>query len=117
TVGDVHLVVKWQLDRHRRQGVQHRTGARLSYPVAHVQVDEVVAMPTVNRQDNEDEEVSGERESLSGRHRFTSGFTSARGHAPRDMAAGCSALPTPTAQSLILLTGSAKVNEASALFA
>jgi hypothetical protein len=67
-VGDVHLVVERKLDRDRRKRIQRRTGLRLPIAVAHVQVDQVIPVPPVNRENDEDKEVCGERKSFSGRH-------------------------------------------------
>jgi hypothetical protein len=36
--------------------------------VPHVQIHEVIPVPSINREDNQDEEVRGERKSLSKRH-------------------------------------------------
>ena len=67
-VGDVHFVVERQLDRDDRQRVERRAGRRLLVPVPHVEVHEVIAMPAVNGEDDQDEEVGGEGERFSGRH-------------------------------------------------
>ena len=67
-VGDVHLVVQRQLngdDRQRREG---RARLRLLIAVPHVEIHEVIAMPAVNCEDNQDEEVSDERKSFSKSH-------------------------------------------------
>ena len=67
-VGDVHLVVKRQLNRYNRKGIERRASLRLPVLVSHVEVDKVVPMPTVNGEDNEHEEVDGEGERFSGCH-------------------------------------------------
>ena len=67
-VGDVHLVVERQLNRDDRQRVERRAGLRLLVPVPHVQVDQVVPVPAVDGENDQDEEIRGEREGFSGRH-------------------------------------------------
>ena len=68
-IGDVHLVKDWQLDCDRRQ---HRLAAAAAWRpvlVFHVKIDKVVAVPSVDRQNAEDEEVNDEDECLRQRHR------------------------------------------------
>ena len=67
-VDDVHLVVKRQLDRDRRQRVEASERHGLLVLVLHVQIHKVVAVPPVNSEDDEDEKVQGENERFSGRH-------------------------------------------------
>ena len=50
-------------------GDERGTGLRLLVPVPHVEIDEVIAVPAVNCEDNEDEEIRNERERFSGCHR------------------------------------------------
>ena len=63
-VGDVHLVVERQLDRDDRQRVERRAGLRLLVPVAHVEIHEVVPVPAVDRENDQDEEICGEGEAF-----------------------------------------------------
>ena len=51
-------------------------GLRLPVPVLHVQVHEVVPVPAVDRENDEDEEVRSERKSFSGRHLATIDYIS-----------------------------------------
>ena len=68
-IGDVHLVVERQLDRDDRQSDRAAAAAvGLLVPVPHVEVHEVVPVPAVNCEDDQDEEICGEREGFSGRH-------------------------------------------------
>ena len=67
-VGDVHLVVERQLNRDDRQRVERRARLRLLVPVPHVEIHEVVAVPPVDCENDQDEEVGGERQRFSGRH-------------------------------------------------
>ncbi len=71
-IRDVHFVVERQLDGDSRQGTQRRERQRVLVPVPHVQVDQVIAVPPVNCENNQDEEIRGQREGLSGSHRQTS---------------------------------------------
>ena len=67
-IGDVHLVVDRQLDRDRRQGVERPGGDWLPPLVLHVQVNKVVPVPSVYREDDQYEEICGEDERLRRRH-------------------------------------------------
>jgi len=72
-VGHVHLVVDRQLHRDDREGV-HRPGRhRLLILVLHVQVHQVVPVPAVHSQNNQDEEIGGERERFEWRHEARAG--------------------------------------------
>ena len=67
-VRDVHLVVDGQLHRDGRQRV-HRPGRhRVPILVLHVQVDQVIPVPTVHGQNDQHEEIRGERERFRWRH-------------------------------------------------
>ena len=68
TLGDVHLVVERELDGDDRQRIERRTEARLFVPVAHVEVHEVIPVPSVDGEHDHDEEICGEREGFSWRH-------------------------------------------------
>ena len=68
TIRDVHLVVERQLDRDNRERLERRERLRLAVTVPHVQVHEVVAMPSVNRENDQGEKVGGERRGFSGGH-------------------------------------------------
>ena len=70
-IGDVHLVVERQLDRHDRERFERRAGFRLVVPVPHVQVHEVVPVPAVDGENDQDEEVRGERERFQRRSWLT----------------------------------------------
>ena len=61
-VGDVHLVVQRQLNRDDGRRRERRTGTRLLVAVPHVQIHEVIAVPSVDCEDNENEEIRGEGE-------------------------------------------------------
>ena len=67
-IGHVHLVVQGQLDRHDRSRIERRRGGRSLVPVFHVEINKVVPVPTVNREDNQDEEICGERQGFNRRH-------------------------------------------------
>jgi hypothetical protein len=67
-VGDVHLVVDRKLDRHRRQGGELSRGLRYAILVLHVQVHQVIAVPPVDSENDENEKVCRENEGLGGRH-------------------------------------------------
>ena len=41
---------------------------RTLVPVLHVEIDQVVPVPAVNREDNQDEKICGERQGFSRRH-------------------------------------------------
>ena len=56
-IDDVHFVVERQLDRDRGQRVEPAGGHRLLVLVLHVQIHKVVAVPPVNGEDDQDEEV------------------------------------------------------------
>ena len=69
-IDDVHLVEDRELDRDDRQLVEAASRHRHPVLVLHVGVDEVVAMPPVARQDQQDEKIRGEDDSLGRRHRL-----------------------------------------------
>ena len=56
-VGDVHLVVERKLNRDSRKWIQRRLGPRFVVPVRHVQIHEVVPMPTVYCENDQNKEV------------------------------------------------------------
>ncbi len=67
TVRHVHLVVNRQLDRDPRQfGERRRRQRRIRgvAPVFHVKINDVIAMPAVDRQDAQDEKIQNEDECL-----------------------------------------------------
>ena len=66
--GDVHLVVDGKLNRDPRQRVKRPQRRGLAILVLHVQVDEVIAMPPVHRQNDEHEEIEDKRERFNGGH-------------------------------------------------
>jgi len=57
TVDDVHFVVEGQLDRHDRQLVERTLGNWLFVLVLHVEIHQVIPVPSVHGQNQQDEEV------------------------------------------------------------
>ena len=68
TVRHVHLVVDRKLDRDGRQLLERAERNRLPILVLHVQVDQVVPVPPVNGENDEDEEIRRECQRLGGGH-------------------------------------------------
>ena len=68
TIGDVHLVVDRKLDGDRRQGRQRPVRHGTAILVLHVQVDQVVPVPPVDRKNDKNEEVRGEYDCFGGSH-------------------------------------------------
>ena len=66
-VRHVHLVVDRKLDRDLRQPFQARRHG-MTVLVLHVQVDQVIPVPPVDRENDEDEKVGRENEGFAGRH-------------------------------------------------
>ena len=67
-------------DGQRRE---RRSCLRLFVPVPHVQVHQVIPMPSVNCEDNEDEEIRSERKSFSERHEDSKSRRSPHQEGPR----------------------------------
>jgi hypothetical protein len=67
-VDHVHLVVERQLNRHQRQRVEFTVWNWFLVLVLQVNVHKVVTMPSVDGQDDQDEEVAREDEGFSGCH-------------------------------------------------
>ena len=67
-VRHVHLVVERQLDRDDRQRIGQRARLRLPVLVPHVEIHEVIPMPAVDREDDQDEKIRGEREGFVDAH-------------------------------------------------
>jgi hypothetical protein len=68
SIDDVHLVVERQLDRHHRQLVERALRLRLLVFMFHVDVHQVVPVPSINGEDQEDEEIRGEDKGFEGSH-------------------------------------------------
>ncbi len=67
SVRDVHLVVNRQLDRDARQVAERgrrQRRVRGVAPVFHVKINEVIAMPAVDRQNAQDEKIQNEDQCL-----------------------------------------------------
>ena len=80
-VGDVHLVVDRQLDRDDRQRRRAAAPARGSLSLLlHVQIDEVVPVPAVDGENDQDEEIRDENQRFSGRHRLGESVTGTIDH-------------------------------------
>ena len=79
-VGDVHLVVNRQLDGDARQRRPAPAAAAAfgAFPVFHVKIHKVIAVPPVDGQDAEDEEIQDENECL--RQRRHKEMNPSRGH-------------------------------------
>ncbi len=67
-IGDVHLVVQRQLNRDDRHRIERRRRLRLLVAIRHVQVHEVVPVPSINREDDQHKEVRAERQGFSEGH-------------------------------------------------
>ncbi len=67
-VRHVHLVVERQLDRDDRQRVRQRAGLRLPVLVPHVEIHEVIPVPAVDREDDQNEKICREREGFVDAH-------------------------------------------------
>jgi hypothetical protein len=63
-IGDVHLVVNRQLDGDSWERLERAGGHGLPPLVLHVQINEIVAMPPVDGQNDQDEEVRAENQRL-----------------------------------------------------
>src|SRR5437667_6529936 len=61
-IGDVHLVVERELNRHGGKRIQLCARLRLLVSVPDVQIDQVVPMPAVNRENDEYEKINCEGE-------------------------------------------------------
>ena len=64
----VHLVIDGELDGDRRKGVERAGRDRLPVLVLHVEVHQVIPVPPVHGENDEDEEICGEYERFSGSH-------------------------------------------------
>jgi hypothetical protein len=68
-IGNIHFVVNRQLDRDERQlGEWIRRYRHLVF-VLHVQIDQVIPMPSVHGENDENEEVSAQDEDFVERHK------------------------------------------------
>ena len=67
-VGHVHLVVERELDGHDWQWREGRARHGLLVLVPHVEVHEVIAVPPVNCQNDQDKKVGGEGQCFDRRH-------------------------------------------------
>ncbi len=67
-IGDVHFVVQRQLNRHDRLRIERRAGLRLLIAITQIEINEVVPMPAVDGENDEDEKVCAERQRLCNRH-------------------------------------------------
>ena len=67
-IGDVHLVVDRKLDRDDRQRVERRRLDWLGILMPHVKIHEVVAVPAVDGQNAQDEEITDEDEGVRRSH-------------------------------------------------
>ena len=61
-IDDIHFVVERQLDGDDRKRVERRLRHRLLALVLHVDVHQVVPVPSIDSEDEENEEISGEYE-------------------------------------------------------
>ncbi len=68
-VRDVHLVVDRQLDGDRRQLRERRARHRHLVLVLHVQIDQVVPVPPVHGENDENEEICAQDQGFAGGHR------------------------------------------------
>jgi hypothetical protein len=67
-IRDVHLVVDGQLDGDGRKDREGSGGHGLPILVLHVEVDQVIPVPPVHGENDEDEKVSREDQRFKGRH-------------------------------------------------
>jgi len=67
-IGDIHLVVERQLDRDDGRRIERRLGTGLTIAVLRVQPHEVVPVPPVDGENDQNKKVERERERLNGRH-------------------------------------------------
>ena len=56
-IDDVHFVIEGKLNRHDRQVVELTLGNRLFVLVLHVDVHQVVPVPSIHGQDQQDEKI------------------------------------------------------------
>ena len=69
-VRDVHLVEDGELDGDPRQHLRRRQRGRHVALVFHVKIHKVIAMPAVDGEDAQNEEVQDENQRISKRHRI-----------------------------------------------
>ena len=80
-VGDIHLVENRQLDGDARQILFRERRRNRHLPlVLHVKIHKVIAVPSVDRQDAQHEEVDNEDERLRQRHKRMNPSLSINGH-------------------------------------
>ncbi len=67
-VRDVHLVVERELNRHDRDRIERAPGLRQPILVLHVEIDQVVPVPSIHGEHDQDEEIRSECQGFGGGH-------------------------------------------------